>query len=95
MKQIEKAIPAEALYSIHVNPQWVRLLNLPEMNVCYERCSGAELLTSEGRGILDFLSGYCVHNVGHNHRLVIAAIKDELDRLGPAMLQSHVSELAG
>jgi ornithine--oxo-acid transaminase len=56
---------------------------------------GAELYSSDGRRFLDFLSGYCVHNTGHNHPRIIAAIKDELDRRGPAMLQSHVSELAG
>ena len=82
-------------YSDHVNPQWVRLLSLLEMNVPYTRCVGAELFTADGRRILDFLSGYCVHNLGHNHPRVIAALHDELDRNGPAMLQSHVPELAG
>src|SRR6478609_6330726 len=82
-------------YSDYVNPQWVRLLGLLEMNVRYKRCVGAELSTSDGRRILDFLSGYCVHNLGHNHPRVVAALHDELDRSGPAMLQSHVPELAG
>jgi ornithine--oxo-acid transaminase len=84
-----------ALYSEHVNPQWVRLLDLLEMNVSYERCSGSELFTADGRRILDFLSGYCVHNVGHNHPAVIAALHEELDHSGPAMVQSHVAERAG
>jgi hypothetical protein len=44
--------------------------------------------------VLDFLSGYCVHNAGHNHPAIIAALKEELDRSGPAMLQSHVPQLA-
>jgi ornithine--oxo-acid transaminase len=83
------------LYSQHVNPQWVRLLDLLEMNVRYERCSGTELFTDDGRRILDFLSGYCVHNVGHNHPAVIDALRDELDIAGPAMIQTHVAERAG
>jgi ornithine--oxo-acid transaminase len=83
------------LYSEHVNPQWVRLLDLLEMNVQYERCVGAELFTSDGRRILDFLSGYCVHNVGHNHPDVVHALQQELERCGPAMIQSHVADLAG
>src|SRR5260370_30588976 len=83
------------LYSAHVNPQWVRLLNVLEMNVRYERCIGTELFTRDGRTLLDFLSGYCVHNIGHNHPEVLAALKAELDRQSPAMLQSHVPELAG
>jgi ornithine--oxo-acid transaminase len=65
------------------------------MNVRYEHCLGVELFTSDGRRILDFLSGYCVHNAGHNHPDIIEAIQDELGRRGPAMLQSHVPELAG
>jgi ornithine--oxo-acid transaminase len=83
-----------SVYAQRVNPQWVRLLDLLQMNATYERCSGAELFTADGRRILDFLSGYCVHNTGHNHPAVVAALKDELDRGGPAMLQSHVPELA-
>lgn len=82
-------------YSDYVNPQWVRLLDLLQMNVQYTQCGSAELHTVDGDCILDFLSGYCVHNIGHNHPAVIAALKAELDRSGPAMLQSHVPELAG
>jgi ornithine--oxo-acid transaminase len=82
-------------YSAHVNPQWVRLLDVLQMNVSYERCAGAELFTTDGRRILDFLSGYCVLNTGHNHPRILAALRDELDRSGPAMLQSHVPENAG
>jgi ornithine--oxo-acid transaminase len=65
------------------------------MNVRYLRCSGAELLTDDGRTVLDFLSGYCVHNAGHNHPEITAAVREELEASGPGMLQSHVPELAG
>ena len=44
--------------------------------------SAEELFTEDGRRVLDFNSGYCVHNIGYNHPAVIAAIKDELDRQG-------------
>ena len=82
-------------YSEYVNPQWVRLLDLLQMNVEYRQCTGVELHTEEGRCILDFLSGYCVHNAGHNHPRIVAALHDELDRNGPGMLQSHVANHAG
>jgi ornithine--oxo-acid transaminase len=85
----------ENLYAQYVNPQWVRLLDALQMNVSYSRCSGSELHTTDGRVIIDFNSGYCVHNIGHNHPRVVAALKDELDKEGPAMLQSHVPILAG
>jgi ornithine--oxo-acid transaminase len=86
--------PAE-LYERFVNPQWVKLLGVLQMDVAYTRCRGGELTTSDGRTLLDFISGYCVHNIGHNHPRVVAALKAELDQDGPAMLQSHVSDLAG
>ena len=82
-------------YAQRVNPQWVRLLRLLEMDVRYARCVGEELFTADGRRIVDFLSGYCVHNVGHNHPEVVAALQQELARCGPAMIQSHVADLAG
>jgi ornithine--oxo-acid transaminase len=85
----------DRLYAEHVNPQWVRLLNLLQMNVRYQRCTGAELITDDGRRVLDFLSGYCVHNTGHNHPAIAAAVREELETAGPGMLQSHVPELAG
>jgi ornithine--oxo-acid transaminase len=86
---------ATGAYADYVNPQWVKLISLLEMNVSYERCEGAELFKADGGRILDFLSGYCVHNTGHNHPAIIEALKEELDRSGPVMLQSNVAELAG
>jgi ornithine--oxo-acid transaminase len=66
------------------------------MNVQYEHCVGPELYTRNvGGASWIFFLGYCVHNMGHNHPAIINAIKDELDRRGPAMLQSHVPEHAG
>ena len=93
---IESIAPkATEAYADHVNPQWVKLLDLLQMNVTYDRCQGSELFASDGRVFLDFLSGYCVHNTGHNHPKIIVALQDELSKSGPAMLQSHVPELAG
>ena len=89
------SLATRSLYADSVNPQWVRLLDLLDMNVRYERCEGAELFAEDGTRYLDFLSGYCVHNTGHNHPYIIEALKQELDRSGPAMLQSHVPEIAG
>ena len=82
-------------YATHVNPQWVRLLDLLGMNVQYKRCIGDELWADDGTRYLDFLSGYCVYNIGHNHPRLVAELQAELGRGGPAMLQSHVAELAG
>ena len=93
--QIDQAAHASERYAQRVNREWVRLLDLLQMNVRYEHCTGAELFTDDGRCILDFLSGYCVHNVGHNHPAVVRALQSELERCGPAMIQTHVADLAG
>jgi ornithine--oxo-acid transaminase len=85
----------DKLYADYVNPQWVRLLDVLQMNVPYVGCKGAELFRADGQRVLDFLSGYCVHNTGHNHPYIVSALKEELDRSGPVMLQSHAPELAG
>lgn len=95
MQQLELAVEDGSAYERHVNPQWVRLLEVLGLDVRYATCRGSELITADGRRVLDFNSGYCVHNVGHNHPRVVQALRDELERSGPAMLQGHVPELAG
>ena len=91
----ESGQSTKSAYEEYVKPQWVSLLTLLGLNEEYERCEGTELYAKDGRKVLDFLSGYCVHNTGHNHPYIVQALKDELDKTGPAMLQSHVPELAG
>src|ERR1700723_1084062 len=81
-------------YSEHVNPQWARLLNLLEMDAEYVECRGEKLRTTDGRTILDFLSGYCVYTTGHNHPAIITALHRELYSVGPSMLQSHIAATA-
>jgi 4-aminobutyrate aminotransferase-like enzyme len=86
LQKVPHASDAVAGYERYVNPQWARLLEIMQMNVEYGRCEGAELHTADGRRILDFNSGYCVHNIGHNHPRLVSALKQELDLAGPAML---------
>lgn len=88
-------VASDKRYATFVNPQWVKLLDVLQMNVEFVQCEGSQLFRSNGTRVLDFLSGYCVHNTGHNHPRIIAALKEELDRSGPVMLQSNVPELAG
>jgi 4-aminobutyrate aminotransferase len=54
-------------------------LSTPCLDVV-ERAEGALLFDVEGREILDF-HGNSVHQLGHGHPRVVAAIKAELDRL--------------
>jgi 4-aminobutyrate aminotransferase-like enzyme len=45
--------------------------------------------------MLDCLSGYCVHNVGHNHPHVVSELVAELQNQSTAMIQSNVEQKAG
>lgn len=54
-------------------------LSTPCLNVL-EGCEGAELIDTRGRRYLDF-HGNSVHQVGYGHPRVIAAVKEQLDRL--------------
>ncbi len=96
---VERKVGLQDQYEQTVNPQWARLLRLLGMDAEYRRCEGETLETTDGQQILDFLSGYCVYNTGHNHPAIVEALHRELDAKGPLMLQSHVSspaaELAG
>jgi 4-aminobutyrate aminotransferase-like enzyme len=93
---VGKLAPApQDSYALHVNPEWMKLINLLQMNLHFTRCTGAELETAEGRTILDFLSGNCVHNTGHNHPYIVRQPIQELQSDGPGMLQSNIVESAG
>ena len=74
-KQVVTVEASVNSYENYVNPQWVALLNLLDMNVRYQRCSGAELFADDGRRILDFLSGYRVRNTGHNHPYIRGVVE--------------------
>jgi hypothetical protein len=80
----------QASYVEHVNPILAKLLDVLDTNVQYTHTSGAELFTADGRTILDSLSGYCVHNTGHNHPYIVTQLIAELQGQSSAMLQSNV-----
>ena len=69
-----RALLAEdAEYFLH------QALSTPCLDVI-ERAEGAELIDVAGRRILDF-HGNSVHQLGHGHSAVVAAIRDEMERL--------------
>lgn len=82
-------------YGEHVNPEWVRLLEILGLNRQFIRSSGAELFTESNEVYLDFLSGYGVYNAGHHHPYINQQLIDELQSQRPTMLQSTVCSLAG
>ena len=56
----------------------------PRSPVEFVRGEGARLWDAEGREYLDFFAGLSVHNCGHCHPRVVAAIREQAERLGGA-----------
>jgi acetylornithine/N-succinyldiaminopimelate aminotransferase len=48
----------------------------------FVRGEGARLWDADGREYLDFFAGLSVHNAGHCHPTIVAAIRDQAERLG-------------
>ena len=48
----------------------------------FVRGEGARLWDAEGKEYLDFFAGLSVHNAGHCHPRIVAAISDQAERLG-------------
>jgi acetylornithine/succinyldiaminopimelate/putrescine aminotransferase len=71
MLEAKESSAQQPLYEMYVNPQWVQLLDVLGMNADYTHCAGSELFTEDGRRILDFNSGYCVHNVRHKIESIV------------------------
>jgi 4-aminobutyrate aminotransferase/(S)-3-amino-2-methylpropionate transaminase len=46
-----------------------------------DRALGSEIWDTEGRRYIDFVGGIGVMNVGHNHPRVMAAVREQLDRV--------------
>lgn len=84
----------EDKYAHYANDQWVKLLRLLGINRHFIRAHGEQLLTEQGETFLDFLSGYGVYNIGHNHPRIISDLVTALHSNIPSMLQSHVPTLA-
>jgi 4-aminobutyrate aminotransferase len=55
-------------------------------NLPVERAEGVYLYTRDGRRVLDFLAGFGACNAGHNHPRVVAAAREQMERMVHAPL---------
>ena len=74
------------LWRQFVNPDYVDLLESFDFGRHFTWAQGTKLRDDEGREYTDFLAGFGVHNVGHNHPRLIGRLCEELARCGPSML---------
>src|SRR5580658_11257712 len=67
------------LHARYLNPQLPRMLHAIGFDKVYERAQGAYLYDRDGNRYADFLAGFGVFGVGHNHPVVRQALRDVLD----------------
>jgi ornithine--oxo-acid transaminase len=78
----------------HFNPSFVEGLRLLGLDRQYVRAEGCWLEDANGARYLDFLCGFRVLSLGHNHPVVRQAIADGALACWPNMHQMDVSPLA-
>jgi ornithine--oxo-acid transaminase len=82
------------LADLYFNPTFVQALKFIGLDKPYTRAQGCYIYDADDQRYLDFLSGYRVLNLGHNHPAVRQALADALVLDWPNMLQMDASPLA-
>jgi acetylornithine/succinyldiaminopimelate/putrescine aminotransferase len=85
----------ESLHRDYVNPGFVKLMGLGGFGRRYVSATGCTMVDDAGRPYLDFVSGYGVLNLGHNHPGVRATLQAILDRELPSFSQVECGALPG
>ncbi len=67
-------------YRTFLNPPLARVMKLSGSPVAV-RASGTTIWDHNGKAYLDFAGGYGVFTLGHSHPRVVAAVRDQLDRM--------------
>src|SRR5258708_25604882 len=83
------------LHAHYLNPQLQRMLHTIGFDKVYERADGSYLFDRDGDRYLDFLSGFGVFALGHNHPVVRKALHDMLDRELADLVQFDCALLSG
>src|SRR5258708_31208327 len=83
------------LHARYLNPQRPRMLHAIGFDKVYERAEGGYLYDGAGVGYADFLSGFGVFGIGHNHPVVRKALHDALDAELASMVQFDCALLPG
>ncbi len=69
------------LYRDHLNPNLPNLLKFMGFGTVSDHTEGMFLTDVEGNDWLDFLGGLGVFSLGHRHPRVVAAVREQLDRM--------------
>ena len=83
------------LHARYLNPQLPRMLHAIGFDKVYDRADGAYLYDRDGARYADFLAGFGVFGVGHNHPVVRKALHDVLDAELADLVQFDCALLPG
>jgi putrescine aminotransferase len=86
---------AHDLWRKYVNPDMVSLLEAFDFGREFVRAQGTKLYDEAGREYTDFLAGFGVHNIGHNHPRLVSALRSALDSVQPSMLNVDAPGVVG
>jgi putrescine aminotransferase len=83
MQQDPEKLAGETLeqYRRFMNPGLASLLRFMGLDAVEWEGEGAVVRDAAGNEYLDFLGGYGAFNLGHRHPAVVAAVREQLDRL--------------
>jgi len=68
-------------YSDHVNPSLANLMRFAGFGDVEDRAEGTRVYDLSGNEYIDCLGGYGVFSLGHRHPEVVAAVRDQLERM--------------
>src|SRR5581483_8452204 len=83
-------------YRRYVNPTLARVMKVSGSPV-EVHAQGATIWDHQGKAYLDFAGGYGVFTLGHTHPRVVAAVREQLDRMalsGKTMFNVPLGRLA-
>lgn len=69
------------LYARHINPGLARLMKFAGVDGVEIRAEGIWVYDEKGNRYLDFLAGFGALNFGHRHPKIVAAVKEQLDKM--------------
>jgi len=84
-------------YEKYVNPAVARLFRFMGLSAVEWEASGCIITDSAGKEYIDCLGGYGVFSLGHRHPKVVAAVKEQLDRMplsGKVLFNKPLADLS-
>lgn len=68
-------------YETYINPSLARLFRFMGLDAVEERAEECYIYDNQGHRYLDCLGGYGTYSLGHRHPEVVAAVKNQLDKM--------------